>query len=73
MPRTKHRLPCPHCGSLDNRPLGITGLIGTESMAVLLRKYRCRNCGKPWQSIEMADIPMPEPSFPEWVGLEADE
>lgn len=69
MPKSRYRLPCPHCGGSNNRALGFAGLIETESVAVLLRRYRCRDCGKGWQSIELADVPMGTPPL-EWLGLE---
>lgn len=72
MPRTRLRLPCPYCGSSDNKPLGITGLAGDGPQTALLRKYRCRGCGKGWESFEMANTPMDD-TPPDWVGWEPEQ
>lgn len=67
MPKTRYRLPCPYCGSLDNKPMGITGLAGDGPLTALLRKYRCLACREVWESFEMANVPMPD-TPPDWLG-----
>lgn len=67
MPKSRYRLPCPFCGSPENRGLGITGLVGDGPQTALLRRYRCPGCGKRWESFEMSNEPMDDTPPFEWL------